>query len=350
MNVNELPGQPALFAVRNGQGPRKLLGGMVASAYVTPRESRGAFALTMLSGSEGAGLPMLRHPDTLSSIFVLDGILELVLEDGRHRLSRGDSASLPPGTRYGLRMLRPRTVALWAQTGAAPGALVEALGTDYAGVIPPASDAGRLEDVIGAAPQEADTEILDDLPGDLPLRDLANDLPNGEEPFALAAGEGARILIADQLFTFAARNQQTAGRMLTLVSEGPAGDMIPPHKHLRHDEMFFCLDGLVRLRSSEAAIDLAPGDFLFVPRDTPHAYQFLHPYTRMLGWLYPGVFEEFFFTLGEFTPFKTYPQQPAPFRFDRVLARIGEFDIVPLGVPPASAPAESHHRQHQEQG
>jgi len=340
MDFNALPGRQALYGIRNGQGPRKLLGGMAAAQYVTAAESAGAFALTMLTGGEDAGLPLLQHADTLTSFYVLDGLVELSLADGRRHLTRGDSASIPPGHPYAIRMLRARCVVLWAQTGAAPGGLVPALGTDYAGVIPPASGAGSRDDLAPAVPAGCDTTVLGLPDPALPLLALATEMPEGAAPYAIAAGEGKRLLVADQLFTFAAGNAQTDDRMLTLLTEGPAGDMIPPHKHLRHDEMFFCVDGRVRLKSGDTVVELAPGDFLFVPRDTPHAYQFLHPYTRMVGWLYPGVFEKFFYTLGDPTELKSYPQQPAPFRFDRVLAALDQFDIVPLGAPPgAAAPA-----------
>lgn len=338
MEFNALPGKASLYGVRNGQGPRVLIGGMVASAYVTQAETDGNFSLHMVTGGIGAGLPLLRHADTLSSIFILDGVLELTLNDRRVRLSRGDSASIPPGTAYAFRMLRPHTVAVMAQTGAALGRLIAALGQPFEGFIPPETGAGQAEDLAAAAPGEDDTQILGMPDANAPLEEPGTALPDGVEPFALAAGEGTRLLVADQLFTFAAANAQTGDRMLTLQTEGPMGDMIPPHKHLLHDEMFFCLDGAVRLRSGEAELELAPGDFLFVPRGTPHAYQFLKPYTRMVGWLCPGVFEDFFHCLGEPTELRSYPQTPGPFRFDRVMARINEFDMVPLGGP---APADA---------
>jgi quercetin 2,3-dioxygenase len=98
--------------------------------------------------------------------------------------------------------------------------------------------------------------------------------------------------------------------------------------------MFLCLDGAIALKAGDEQVELAPGDFLFVPRGTPHAYQFLRPYTRMIGWLIPGIFEDFFHTLGEPYAGKVYPQEPGPLRFDRILARLDDFDIIPLGGPP----------------
>ncbi|MBB3988284.1 hypothetical protein GGQ68_004641 [Sagittula marina] len=53
----------------------------------------------------------------------------------------------------------------------------------------------------------------------------------------------------------------------------------------------------------------------------------------MVGWLCPGVFEDFFHSLGEPTELRGYPQTPGAFRFDRVMDRIDAFDMVPLDGP-----------------
>jgi quercetin 2,3-dioxygenase len=333
MSFNSLPGSRRAYGVRNGQGPRHLMGGMVVSAYVTPAESEGDYALSMLTGGIGAGLPLMRHAAARVSLFVLDGVVELVMNGQRFHLSRGDSALIAPGTKYGLRMLRARTVAMWFQTGGAVAGMMAAVGTAYSGVIQPDTAPGMLEDLLHAGLQGCDTEILGPLPEGLPRGDLAMALPATAGSYAMAAGQGTHLVIADQLFTFAAANRHTEDQFLVLVNEGPAGQMVPPHMHLLHDELFFCLDGVVRLRNGDTEIELQPNDFFFVPRGTPHSYQFLHPYTRMLGWLTPGVFEPFFHTLGSASDLTVYPQVPEPFRGDRFGAAVAQFDIVPLGRP-----------------
>ena len=335
MEFNVLPGAAAPYGIRNGQGPRHLIGGMVASTYATGAETGGAFCLHMLSGGKGAGLPMIRHAEAFTSLYVMEGAVELTIGGDSYAMIAGDTASIPPGTDYGFRMDRHRTVAMIFQTGGAAGSLFSAMGAPYQGFIQPATDAGQAGDLLGlSAPEGSDTDILGPLPKAPALQRPGKTLPDSAQPYVIESGEGERLVVADQIFNFAGRNPQTDGRFLTLFNEGPQGDMIPPHKHLKHDEMFLCLDGRIRMKAGEEILELSPGDWLFVPRGTPHAFQFLTPYCRTLGWLIPGIFEDFFFTLGDRYDGHVYPQDPGPFRFDRVLAKLDQLDIVPLGAPP----------------
>jgi len=336
MVVETLPGARQPYLIRNGQGPRTLIGGMVASAYATAAETEGLFTLNMLSGGVDAGLPLIRHDNSFTSLCVLEGHLELTLDDRTCELTRGDIASVPPGTPYGFRMARNRVVVMAFQTGGQAGRLFAELGAPYDGFVQPALDAGTWADLAGATPQECDTRILARLPKDPANMRPGKLLPDGVEPYVLESGCGDQLLVGDQRFTFAGRNRQTGDGFLTLLNDGPAGDMIPPHKHMQHDEMFFCMDGGFRMLAGDEMIELAPGDWLFVPRGTPHAYQMLKPYNRSLGWLIPGVFEHFFETLGEPFDGTIYPQQPGPMHFDRVFAKLDQFDFVPLGAPPGS--------------
>ncbi|MBT9383416.1 cupin domain-containing protein [Pseudooceanicola sp. CBS1P-1] len=330
MEFNVLPGARAPYGIRNGAGPRRAVAGMVASTYVSGAESEGAYTLHMLTGAKGSGLPLLSHSEAHVTLYVLDGALELVLDGQRYRMGRGDSALVPAGTAYGFVMTRARTVLMAYATATALDSLLA--GAPYDGFIPAEDDATGPADLLkGDFPG---TTVLGALPEGTDFAEALTTLPETSVPYVLEAGMGERLLVADQLFTFVAGNRQTGDQYLSVMTQGPQGDMIPPHKHLLHDELFFCLDGAMRLKAGDELIELAPGDFCFVPRGTPHAYQFLRPFTNMIGWLQPGIFEPFFHTLGDPTELTRYPQTPAPFRFDRVIAKLDELDIVPLGRPP----------------
>lgn len=334
MEFNVLPGQPGAYGIRAGQGPRHLLGGMVASAYATGAETGNSFGLTMVTGGAGAGLPMLRHTASHAGLYVLDGMIDVVIDNQRYQLVRGDYASIPAGTSWALTMGRLRNVAMLFQTGGEASGLFAALGRPYAGFVQPETAPGGPGDLTPGNVDGCDTEVLGPVPEDLALSAARSDLPAGTEAFVIQAGAGDHVIVGEQLFTYTSRNRNTDGRFFTLLTEGPEGPMIPPHMHREHDEMFFCVDGSVRMKAGDDLVELAPGDFLFVPRGTPHAYQFLRPYTRLMGWLKPGIFEPFFEILGDATDVTVYPQEPLPFRFDRVLARLADLDIVPLGGPP----------------
>ena len=56
----------------------------------------------------------------------------------------------------------------------------------------------------------------------------------------------------------------------TLLRHGTAG--APPHLHTRSGELFFVLGGALELLVGEQLHALGPGDVLFVPPHTPHAF------------------------------------------------------------------------------
>lgn len=339
MRFNELPGNPEPYGIRAGMGPRYLLGGMVASIYATGAETYGNFGLALLTGGRNAGLPIVQHAHSHVSLQVLEGEVELFMNGARWRLIGGDYASIPPGTSYGLRMTRLRNRAMIFQTGAEACKLFPTLGTPYEGYVQPEHDAGNWKDLTTMGTlASCDTKMVGLLSEEVPLKLPLGEMPVGQIPYALEANCGTHLVVADQLFTFSGGNSQSGDRFLTLLTEGPQGPMIPPHKHLKHDETFFCGAGRIRMKAGEEILELHPGDFLFVPRGTPHAFQFLEPYTQIIGWLAPGLFENFFFTLGDPTDMTVYPQDPPAFRFDRVLARLDELDMIPLGKPERTTP------------
>ena len=94
-------------------------------------------------------------------------------------------------------------------------------------------------------------------------------------------------------------------------------------------------------------VTLTPGDFLYIPPCTPHAFQLMKNGTRFLGFLTPGYFETFFRYLCQPFDGYAYPLVPPPFRFDRVIQHLGELDLKllerpggpPPGLPPAGPPA-----------
>ncbi len=331
MDFNTLPQTPQPYGIRCGQGPRFHLGGMVASIYASGAQTEGSFGLTMLTGGRDAGLPLLRHATAHAGLYVLDGVIELTLAGQRYALVRGDYASIPAGTDWGLRMDRLRNVAMLFKTGAEAVELPRQRGVPCTGFVQPDRAPGSWRDLAPGAVPGCDTDILGPLPDTAPAGTPLRAVPQGTEPYVILSGEGDHVLVADQLFTYTSRNRNTGGQFFTLLTEGPAGPMIPPHKHLKHDEMFFCVDGELTMLAGDETVQLRAGDFLFVRRGTPHAYQFTQPYTRLMGWLKPGIFEPFFDILGDPTDTTVYPQVPPPFRFDRVLTRLGELDIVPLG-------------------
>src|SRR5690349_10078700 len=75
-----------------------------------------------------------------------------------------------------------------------------------------------------------------------------------------------------------------AGNLMTLKTGGDvgwtfveadmrAGHAPPLHVHRHEDEAFYLLAGSMRFRCGDDEFDAGPGDFVFVPRGTPHAFK-----------------------------------------------------------------------------
>ena len=65
---------------------------------------------------------------------------------------------------------------------------------------------------------------------------------------------------------------QTQGQLAVLEFSYPPGLAIPAHVHDGEDEMFYLLDGELRIFCDDAQWTVGPGSFVFVPRDHPHGF------------------------------------------------------------------------------
>ncbi|WP_257462502.1 quercetin 2,3-dioxygenase [Archangium lipolyticum] len=333
----KLPGKGVPYFIRNGEGERYLVGGLVAGLIARGVDTQELFEAAILTGGRDANLPPHTHARTHEAILVLDGEVELWLGQGHYLLIRGDFASIPEGTPHALKMRSHRTRLISWSTGKEMGPLYKALGQPYEGYVqPPEVNPEISKELLEKAEASADVRFERKAPSrSTPQRVTNGTVPDKKVPYVLASGEGQRLVAGSELFSLVGDQRNSDGRFIVVVSEGPAGDMIPLHFHEKHTETFFCLDGSITMRVNDATVTLAPGDFVHAPARTIHAYQLNSHYTRMVGFLTPGLFESFFRTLGDPYPAYVYPQTPPPFRFDRVLSKLNELDLK-LVQPPAS--------------
>lgn len=86
----------------------------------------------------------------------------------------------------------------------------------------------------------------------------------------LRAGEGEAVWFSGNRMTI-----KRPGAMGWTVIEARmrAGHAPPLHLHEREDEAFYVLEGGMRFRCGEEEFDAGPGDFVLVPRGTPHAFR-----------------------------------------------------------------------------
>ena len=325
-----LPGTVSPYLLPSGSGRKLWLAGQLVTLIARNEDTGDALEAAIVSGGRHGAFPRHRHDRGHEVLLVLDGVLDLTLDDERYRLVRGDYASIPAGTVHGYQMRAHHTTFLmWTVHGAATVAW-NAIGDPttapaYPPTVTPPLDASRL-------PAAADLTIVADsgttrngVPRATP--------PAGVSPYVLEAGDGERLVAGDQVFAFLSHGGNTDATFITLSTIGPAGDRIPEHFHERHTETFFCLDGCMTMWAHGSELKLLPGDFLHVPPGTTHSYRLDSNYTRFVGLLSPGIFEPFFRTLCDPYDAHIFPVTPGPARFDRVIQRLGDLDLT-LVEPP----------------
>lgn len=168
MQFNSLPDAPRPYGIRAGQDPRCRLGGMVASIYATGVQTGDSVGLMMLAGGADAGLPLLRHGASHAGLYVTEGVVELTAGGKTYAMVKGDYASIPAGTPYGLRRARMRNVAMLFLTGGESVTLPQALGDATGAEVYPQEPPPVRFDRVLARLGQLDTVPLGAPPGGAP--------------------------------------------------------------------------------------------------------------------------------------------------------------------------------------
>lgn len=331
---NELPGRAIPFFIKADEGERHLVAGMAMSVMARGQDTGGLYEVMTWTGGKGAGLPLHSFATSHQALYVMDGQLELWLGNEHWLMNKGDYASIPPGVPFAFDMRSYRTKVLNWATGSVSTALMSGLGSPYAGHVQPETPVAPLAEATIKASQGNGELRWGGKPRQSRALAVTNAvLPAKVIPYVLASGEGERFIAGDQVFTYLGNVNGSAGKFLTVMTEGPAGDMIPPHFHALHTEVFFSLEGTLSLIGNSQKLVAEPGDIVHIPAGTIHAYQMNKHYTKFIGFLTPGVFDDFFRTIGDPYQPHVFPQKPGPLRFDRVLKKINELDLYLVGEP-----------------
>jgi quercetin dioxygenase-like cupin family protein len=119
------------------------------------------------------------------------------------------------------------------------------------------------------------------------------------KPYRVAAGEGlADVWWKTGRVTVKVAGAETGDAFAQIEVDGPRGDATPVHVHHNEDETFYVLEGEVTVLVGDERIDLVAGDFVFAPRDVPHAYVVRSERSRMLSTISPAGIEQLFVSLG----------------------------------------------------
>lgn len=136
-------------------------------------------------------------------------------------------------------------------------------------------------------------------------------LPESGSPYFVERGAGEKLVVFDQLFTHLVTGKQTDNQFEAFVTEGRPGRAVPPHFHSRTHEVFYVIEGAVRLWVDDRngihdTTLLRAGDFGFVPANVVHSYQ-VEQTARLFG-ITGGGFIEFFRGIGQPTTTSGIPE------------------------------------------
>jgi quercetin dioxygenase-like cupin family protein len=111
-----------------------------------------------------------------------------------------------------------------------------------------------------------------------------------------APGEGATVRnpLGGPL-TFKARGVDTHGALVAFESTVAPGEGPPLHVHANEDEVFYVLEGTLRVKLESEVRAASAGSFLFIPRGLPHTWQNIGDTpARLFVMLTPAGLETFF--------------------------------------------------------
>lgn len=339
----KLPHFKSSYLIPAGEGDRFVFGTQVASIIATSQSIGELVEVVQLSGGKGDEFPAHLHERANEGIYVLDGRLELDIGTQTRLLTAGDYAHLPAGTVHGYRMRSNRTRLLSVTIGGEVASIYSKIGDAYDKYErPPVSS---VEARWNLADDSTDIKFIDEaLSGNSPQLREDSVVPETVLPYVLEAGEGVHLISGEQVHTLISTQAATDGKNIVVISEGPKGNPIGEHYHNFTNEIFYCVQGQMTLWVDGEELHLHPGDFAYVPAGVKHRFRMDSHYTKFLGVLTPGNFEAFFRTLGDAYPHPIFPENPVPYRFDRVLKQITELDLVVTGKPPVmpgSGPGQS---------
>jgi len=93
--------------------------------------------------------------------------------------------------------------------------------------------------------------------------------------------------------------EQTGGSLGAMIVTQPPGTATPTHVHTREAEAWFVLDGTVIYRAGTELTTLGSGDFIYLPKDVPHAFRVDGPGpVRYLALSFPGALLDLYTEIG----------------------------------------------------
>jgi mannose-6-phosphate isomerase-like protein (cupin superfamily) len=139
------------------------------------------------------------------------------------------------------------------------------------------------------------------------------DRPSDDRVTVRRAGQAPATWALGSLFEQLVGADRTAGTFGASLVTQPPGVATPTHVHTRESEAWFLLDGTITYRAGDELVDLAAGDFIYLPRDVPHAFRITgRSPARYLALTVPGGLMELYDVVGEPAPQRRLPDGGIP--------------------------------------
>ena len=293
--MGKLPGQKRMYVLPADAGEFHRVGSQVMKRVARAADTADVHELATFTGNTGATMPRHAHLSSHAAVLVMRGEVEFELGGDRWTMMRGDFANLPPGTPHGWTMRsNGAQIALFSMNNRV-GAGFTAMGERHDG---PQLPTGVSHEIPAAALARAaaagDFQLSPSPSTAAPVRVTNKQLPLTPGAYVLADGGGERF----GGNTFLARNANTTGQFLFIITEGGPGGGVGAHFHARHFENFYGLDGETLGWAYGKAVPLQMGDYFQAPPRNLHGFRLNQAYNRFAAFLTPGIFENFFVMMG----------------------------------------------------
>ena len=156
------------------------------------------------------------------------------------------------------------------------------------------------------------------------------------KPYSLAREEGDTVWMFDSLDTIKADADQTDGRFSVVEFLDFEGSSVPLHVNDRWDSGFYVLNGEYVFVIGDERTTVSTGAWVFIPRNTPHAWRCDSPEGCLLNLTVPGGFENFYRQVGESVTDRTQlPPRREP-DVEALAATASQHGITIVGPPPSA--------------
>lgn len=152
----------------------------------------------------------------------------------------------------------------------------------------------------------------------------------GRQVRILRPDEGSIVRVLGDLYLTKGRAADTEGRYSFFEARNNPGGGVPLHYHKDDEESFYVVEGTYEFRAADESVVAGRGDYLFVPRPTPHSFFNIGDTVgRVIIVLSPGgIHERFFEEIGEPIEDLVSPPPPSPPDLDRFGAALARAGIV----------------------